>query len=417
MIRPSKEFVTLCQSQISLLHLGLGAVWSAVYLTIRDENSLSEAQQTKLIPVLVYPMQDSLCEVEQVNLPKVWEDIQSTPRLLAAAQPEKAQTDFFSLIEQQTHWQKLQIVVPLIYQEMFMGLLVTRRNERQWNQEEIAQIEKIARTIAIASFLDNSQTSLKQELKDTETMLTIEREKLNDFLHQLRNPITALRTFSKLLLKTLLPSDRNQTVAKSMLRESERMQELVQEFEANIHQETIITPMVSGATQNFLLPEKLNLETITVKEVLEPLLVSAKAIAAEKEIELIADIPPDLPLVRVNPKALREVLNNLIDNALKYTPAGGKVYIEVGREKPTSNVTLQGISIKDTGLGIPEEDRQHIFKRHYRGVKEKGDIGGSGLGLAIAKQLMEQMDGKIELVNSETVNAGTTFIVWLPLAV
>ncbi len=124
-----------------------------------------------------------------------------------------------------------------------------------------------------------------------------------------------------------------------------------------------------------------------------------------------------MPLVRANVKALQEVLSNIIDNALKYTPAGGKILIQVGQEKDN----LQGIAISDTGPGIPPEDLEHIGERHYRGVQAQTEIPGSGLGLAIAKQLIEQMQGKIE-VFSPAINStiespktpGTTFIIWLP---
>lgn len=421
LIRASSEFVALCQTQISLLNQGLGAAWSAVYLTIRDSESpaqeLVEAQKTKLIPVVSCPSPGCLPQEETcgVGLPASWEFSQSNPRLLSAAAPKKAEINYLvAEIEQQNPWQRLQIVLPLIYDDLVMGLLVTRRQEREWNSAELVEIEKIARTIAIACFLDQREFAANEQLRDREKVLTIEREKLDDFLHQLRNPLTALRTFSKLLLKSLLPEDRNYTVAKSMLRESERMQELVEEFEGELDHGQIDTPMLRGTVQSFLLPGKLNLVSLGIREVLEPLLISAQAIASEKGITLTADFSGDLPLVKANSKALREVLNNLIDNALKYTPRGGKVDVQIVQKNSTP--PLQGIRISDTGLGIPEADRGHIFERHYRGVQEEGNIAGSGLGLAIAKQLIEQMYGKIELINSATSNAGTTFIVWLTLA-
>ncbi|MHC5832735.1 MAG: sensor histidine kinase, partial [Nostoc sp.] len=94
-----------------------------------------------------------------------------------------------------------------------------------------------------------------------------------------------------------------------------------------------------------------------------------------------------------NVKALREVLNNIIDNALKYTPTGGKILIQAGPEK----ANFQGIVISDNGPGIPPQDFEHLGERHYRGVQAQTEIPGTGLGLAIAKQLIEQMQGEIEV--------------------
>jgi hypothetical protein len=111
------------------------------------------------------------------------------------------------------------------------------------------------------------------------------------------------------------------------------------------------------------------------------------------------------------------VLSNLLDNALKYTPAGGQIYVQAGREQGH----FQGVAISDNGCGIPPEDLEHIFERHYRGVQRSSKIPGTGLGLAIAKELVEQMQGEIQVFSPAQINTGsvagrvgTTFIVWLP---
>ena len=440
-ISPSSEFVDLCQSQIVLLTQGLGSAWSAVYLT----EGLLEETQAKLIPVAVYPQTDAFWQEDAhfAGLLEVGNRLDSTPRLLSAALPEEksesakeVETDSPTAEwSEKSLWQRRQIVLPLIYEDAVMGLLVTGREDRKWNQGEFAQIKKIARTLAIARFLDQRQGWYRQQLSEQQNLRRIERNRLDDLLHQLRNPLTALRTFSKLLLKRLLPEDRNQVIAQGILRESDRLQELLQEFENDLDLIETQTPSLTlsassvslteaspASASNFLLPShSLNLESVSVREVLEPLLVSAQAIAQERGIDLNADIPPNLPPVQANARALREVLNNLIDNALKYTPAGGQVDIQAGMEQQTSTGRLQGIAIGDTGYGIPPEDRECIFERHYRGVQAKGDISGSGLGLAIAKELVEQMQGKIELISPNELNQsasfpGTTFIVWLPVA-
>ncbi|MBE9169799.1 GAF domain-containing sensor histidine kinase [Pleurocapsales cyanobacterium LEGE 06147] len=431
-IAASSEFAALCQSQMNILERGLGAVWSAVYL--REE--VVENQQARLIPFAIYPETEENWQknFSPLKLPEFWYQLKYQPRLLAtlslpsANEPQTAkQTDL-----QEKYLGRQQLILPLIYEDVVMGLLVTGREDRDWNEQELNQIEEIAQTLAIACRLDRRNQLYRKQLAAQQNLRQIEQDRVDILLHQLRNPLTALRTFSKLLIKRLLPDDRNQSVAKNILRESDRLQELLQQFEAEIdNQETENAPLTLSAASvrlseedtpiqsNFLLPgNSFGSQSVQIKDVLEPLSISAEAIAAERKIKWTANIPENLPSVAANAKALREVLNNLIDNALKYTPPGGRVELSV-ETRPEESIL--GIAISDTGYGIAPEDREHIFEHHYRGIQAKGDIPGSGLGLAIAKELLEQMQGKIELISPndlarDTSFPGTTFIVWLPLS-
>ena len=319
-------------------------------------------------------------------------------------------------------WQR-QIVLSLIYEDTVMGLLVTGREDREWNEEELGQIEKIARTLAIATLLDRGQTWYRQQFEKEQHQRRVERNRLDDLLHQLRNPLTALRTFSKLLLKRFLPLDRNQKVARGILKESDRLQELLVQFERSQATDIPLLPEAQKSDSGqFLLPgNSLHLEPVSVRNILAPLLMSAREIAREREINLEVKLEANLPPVRASEKALREVLSNLIDNALKYTESGGKIEIEVGNEVENevgNKKNWQSIVIRDTGCGIPAEDIPYIFQRHYRGVQADGHIPGSGLGLAIAKELIEQMEGTIELISPNQVSEvfpGSTFTICLPL--
>ncbi len=462
-IPASSEFVALCKSQVAVLTQGLGAALSAVYLT----EELVEGAEAKLIPVVVYPEATVVWEEDDtdlvlpeqmgkiVTIPRL---LRSPPRLLPQGSDNDQEVDSTSADwEENFLRQQRQIVLPLMYEGVVMGLLVTGREDRPWNEREKATIERIARSLAIAYLMDQRRAWFEQQLTQQRRLQAQQRDMLHDLLHQFRNPLTALRTFGKLLLKRLRPGDKNQEVASSIVRESDRLQELLQQFDAALDSSEgdIVLPLTLTAapvaeacqlptrgdqggispTANSLLPGKaLTLETFSVAAVLEPLLVSARAIAQERNLELQAEIPTDLPLVQGNANALREVLSNLIDNALKYTPAGGKIDIRVGEKRRTSQGEALGIAISDTGPGIPPQDLEHLFERHYRGVQASTAIPGSGLGLAIAKELIEQMHGEIEVFspaqpvwakqNSESAIGnvqdnparGTTFIVWLLMA-
>lgn len=451
-ISASSEFVALCQSQVTWLRDGLGAARSAVYLAKESEGGTRE-----LVPVVVSPETGSPGQQRSITLAReTWNQAQNAPRLLSAAlpEPESSQAEPVDASRSRAQWddnrlqQQHQLVLPLLHEGIVLGLLiVTGREDRPWSDREFAQIERIANTLALACVLDQRQGWYKQQLGKQQQFQQQQRDRFDDLLHQLRNPLTALRTFSKLLLKRFQDQDvrdeqaweRSRAIAENIVRESDRLQELLQQFDESVDLmaqdletlalETTPAALSEAATQPsaaYLLPgQNLSEEAFAVTEILDPLLSSAEAIAADKEITVGTEIPTHLPPIRANRRALREVLSNLLDNALKYTPQGGQVQIQAGLKRLTpSEQWQQGIAIRDNGPGIPPEDQGRIFERHYRGIQASGVVPGTGLGLAIAKELTEQMHGEIELIspinmagNSRSSSvAGTEFIIWLPVA-
>ena len=419
----SSEFTALCKSQITLLSQSLGAVWSAIYLT----EEIAEDGQARLFPFATYPLTEErdLLELPAINLPELWQLLQS--HSIAQLLPDYFRANNFN--NTASNWTQpptQRLILPLTHQETFIGLLVTGREDRKWQEHELKQVEEIARTIAIARFLEFQYRWAQDEIAVQKNLRRIEHDRLDNLLHQLRNPLTALRTFGKLLIKRILPGDSNAKLAQSILAQSDRFQALLEQFEAESKLTTIdstvsnnFVPLLetkdSLDRSSFLLPSSTTeLSPVDLSQIIEPLLTTARAIATERKIDLVDCIPSKIPQVMGDFSALREILNNLLDNALKYTPAGGKVRLEL---KQTA--TMLGIAIADTGSGIPSEDRERIFERHYRGVQAQSNIPGTGLGLAIAKDLVEKMQGTIELISPNNLSAdrlGTTFTVWLPIS-
>ena len=105
---------------------------------------------------------------------------------------------------------------------------------------------------------------------------------------------------------------------------------------------------------------------------------------------LQVDVPKSSIWVLADRSALTEVVINLLDNASKYTPVGGQIWVEL--DDYSDRVELW---ITDTGYGIPKDDQNRLFERHYRGVQAQSTIAGTGLGLSIARELMRQMNGEI----------------------
>lgn len=428
----SSEFTTLCQSQIALLSKSLGAVWSVIYLT----EEAREGRTSQVYPFAIYPQTNSKnsLDLPSIRLSEIWQQLKSnssTPLLPADLASSNNSLESASLQLKSELYGTKQAILPLVHQEAFIGLLVTGREDREWQAGELKQVEEIARTIAIARFLELQYHWTTEELTEQKSLRRIERDRLEDLLHQLRNPLTALRTFGKLLVKRLRPGDSNRKIAQSLLEQSDRFQQLLEQFETESNKENVVdsyavddssTPILEASDNtvpegNFLLPScDRELDSIDLQQIFEPLFNTAHAIAKERKIKLVINIPTTIPKVKGDISALREIFNNLIDNALKYTPTGGKVQLDLEMKQLPTKQKMLGIAIRDTGDGIPVEDRERIFERHYRGVQAQSDIPGTGLGLAIAQELVVKMQGEIELTSPNNLSQdgrGTTFTVWL----
>lgn len=448
----SSEFVTLCQAQVDLLTQSLGAALSVVYVT----EELVEQKETKLIPIVAYPEPGVIWQEKRSLslLPDELQRMNAKRRLPSGLDGDELILGEWTGDEGKSSQgggkgnsllQQRQIVFPLIHEEVVMGLLVTSRGDRAWNESERSQIEEIAETIAIACILDQRSQWLEQRYTEQQRLQAQQNDLLHNLLHQLRNPLTALRTFGKLLVKRLGLDEKNREFANNILRESDRIQDLLQQFDRvidltndlNQPQEDgilgdllTISPVESKVETEkgknvqqplLLLPESglmeiPRLSACSLVTVLDSVLAAAFAIAQERNLIFSAEIPDNLPTIKGDTKALTEVLSNLVDNALKYTPHGGKIFVEI-KQKDTPDGKFLGVAVSDNGSGIPKQDLEHLFTRGFRGVKEKTEIPGTGLGLAIAQELVQQMQGKIEVFSPakhpKIKNKGTTFIVWL----
>lgn len=462
----SSEFVTLCQTQVSLM-ASLGASLSVVYLT---EDWMDDTHH-KLIPVAAYPDTTVawLDDQAMLSLPQDSQTVALAPKF-SALTPSKpsnlADADTVALElsrasqadssseenDPDLKQQPQKIVIPLVHQDVVMGFLVTGREDRPWNAQEQHQLQGIAHSLAAACTLDRRFQWLRRRYEQQQQVQTQQHQVLQNLLHQLKSPLTALKTFGKLLRRRFLPEDKNYKIADSIIRESDRITELLQQVDQTLeiadtqyplppHSENSNTPeeptwvvadsSIPAQPLNLkpspakpLLPAAQLTESVNLAAVLQPLLTSAIAVAEERQLSCQVNLPSNLPPVQANSQALREVLSNILDNALKYTPAGGTIEIQV-----RLNANQIGVGISDTGPGIPQTDLEHLFERGYRGVQADGEISGTGLGLAIARGLIQQMQGEIQVfspkhpdwissITSDSIelHPGTTFVVWLQLS-
>ncbi len=385
-IRVSNEFINLCEAQLSLLFHDFVVQETAIYLTDNYH------QEPKLIPIIVYP--DSSRTSENNLLPSFSQTLINEG--VIDVLDNTLEEQIFSEQEINSDASN-QLVLPLMYEDIVFGLLATTRKNQSWQSHEILKIKEMAQTLAIARLLEQKQQVLETKYNNLQELQDLKNEHLDDFLHQLKNPLTAIRTFAKLLLRTILPDDPSHHTSQSIIRESDRLQDLITDFNQQWQRPHSNTVTLAGnQSTSFFLTEHIELLTkFDIIEVLIPIIETIEIIAAEKNIQIYRNLNNSLPLVISNQKALTEIINNLLENAVKYTPEKGSILIEIDINK---NNLIQ-IKIFDTGYGIPLEDQAHIFERHYRGFQEAIQIKGSGLGLAIVKELCDKINLNITMIS------------------
>jgi signal transduction histidine kinase len=153
---------------------------------------------------------------------------------------------------------------------------------------------------------------------------------------------------------------------------------------------------------------KLNLEKVRVSDVIERLLDLYKEKMEQKHFQLEVNIPDSTSLIRADEKQIEQVFANLLDNAIKFTPEGGKLSIDTQEDNSYIRV-----DVEDSGIGISKEHLPRVFERFYRADKARSrELGGTGLGLAIVKHIVHAHNGKVSVQSQP--DKGSTFSVFLP---
>ena len=250
-----------------------------------------------------------------------------------------------------------------------------------------------------SSFLDIDGESAGKVLilRDYTKEKEIEQMK-NDFVsnvsHELRTPLASILGFSSTILKDkTMPPEIKQEFNEIIYRESRRLAQLIDDILS-------ISRIESG--RQMYIPKKVDLKSV-VPEVVDMFKIQAK----EKQIKLIDQINGNISPILVDQKAIKQVLVNVIGNAIKFTEHDGTVSISAKNAK-----NMVELKIKDTGIGIPEAEIDKIFDKFYRVNRHAGSITGTGLGLAIVKEIVNAHHGKIKVLSKE--NLGTTFCVSFP---
>ncbi len=258
---------------------------------------------------------------------------------------------------------------------------------------QIAGAQDLSQRIPVAvpnDELGRLTETINGMLARLETLFLTQQRLIADVSHELRTPLTTIQGNLDLLRRGAAadPQMRGEALT-AISDEAGRMRRLVNDL-------LLLAQADAGL--------KLNLQPVELDTLLLEVYRQAQVIANGVTVRLGAE---DQAAVLGDQDRLRQLLLNLADNALKYTPAGGEVTLNMRRSDGWVSV-----AVSDTGIGISPEDLPHIFDRFYRADRSRGRSGGAGLGLAIAHWIAQAHHGRLE-VTSE-VGRGSTFTLWLP---
>lgn len=222
----------------------------------------------------------------------------------------------------------------------------------------------------------------------------IKSDFVNTVSHDLRSPLTAILGYAELI-------ERAGPV-------TELQHDFIQRVQISVHNiTTLVNDLLNlGKIEAGFDTRK---ESIYIDQIIRLSLENFEAQMTAKKQKMVLELPASFPFIFANPVQIRQMFNNLIDNAIKYTPVGGTIKISGVIDQ--NQIILQ---IHDSGIGIPAVDLPFIFDKFYRASNASAESSGTGLGLSIVKSIIENHQGRI-WVDSEP-DTGTTFTIVLPLA-
>lgn len=281
--------------------------------------------------------------------------------------------------------------------------IIEKAYENHVVQNEEVQIyypeEKIVDVHVVPIFNESLETLnfivLLYDITEIRRLEKVRTDFVANVSHELRTPITAVKGFSETLLDGALhDEDVLVEFLEIIYKESSRLDAMVNDI---LQLSKLEQRQVSGVK-----------EEVTVKDTVNDVIKILSQKINLKQIHLNINTQENVKM-EINPDHLKQIIINLVGNAVSYTPEKGKVTIDIDERDGELK-----LSVSDTGIGIPKDQLSRIFERFYRVDKGRSrNVGGTGLGLSIVKWLVENNHGRIE-VESEA-EKGTRFTVWLPL--
>lgn len=339
---------------------------------------------------------------------------------------------------------RAKLLVPIVVQEELWGLLIAHHSTcRDWEESKKIFLQQIAEHLAIAIYQAELYAQVQQQKRTLEQRVIERTTELRDALaaaqsaslakseflaamsHELRTPLTCVIGISDTLLRWSygkvgskeVPIAKQRKYLETIRDSGEHLLELINDI-------LDLSQVEAGKAV-------LKISEFSLSKLASQTLHALKEKAVAKGVELVQQqrINQEYDLFTADPRRLRQILFNLLGNAIKFTPAGGRIILRIWVTEdnkrtpivqvPDNNHTISPgkvavFQIKDTGIGIPEDQRSLLFQKFQQlDSPYRREYGGTGLGLALTKQLVELHGGAIEVESK--VDVGSTFTVFIPL--
>jgi signal transduction histidine kinase len=269
-----------------------------------------------------------------------------------------------------------------------------------YTDHQLSLLVSIASQAAIALENARSYELAQQAIKEMRELDLLKSQFLANMSHELRTPLNSIIGFSRVILKGI----------DGPITEPQE-QDLNAIYSSGQHLLRLINDILDFSKMDANKME-VSFEDVNIRELIENVVPTIGGLIKDKQVTIVKEISPDLPIIRADPVRIRQVMLNLLSNAAKFTDQGS-IKITAGTEN-SDNKSFIKVQVSDTGLGISEEDQNKLFQPFSQvDSSPTRKTGGTGLGLSISKKLIELHGGYIGVTSKE--NSGSTFYFMLPI--
>jgi signal transduction histidine kinase len=297
--------------------------------------------------------------------------------------------------------------VPLIWKGQVLGVLEAsdRQGGRPFSDAEVDAMSLLATQAAIAIQNARLYDAARQQAQELSIALAQQRELdrwkaefIQNVSHELRTPLTLIQGYAEMLNDGELGelSEEQRKPITIITNQAQALQALVSDMLSILRAEA----------------QAMHLEPTSLADLIQAAVDDFQGLVGQSGLTLETDIQPDAPLVNADLRQLRKVVDNLLANAVKFTPAGGRLTVRVYPHQGGACV-----QVSDTGIGIPPDQLDRVFERFYQvdgSIRRRYE--GAGLGLALVHELIEGHGGWIKAESEGIPGRGSTFTFWLPAA-
>jgi signal transduction histidine kinase len=314
--------------------------------------------------------------VAQTGVPMLVEDVQTHPL-------------FFKGVDDTLAFRTRNLLaVPMVAHNKVIGVVqaINKREGLSWTDDDMNTLSALAAQAAIA--IENARLFQQSDF-------------ISEMVHELRTPLAALKASTSLLLRPDLPDHRRRDIVVTMGSETDRLTRLTTDF-------LDLARLESGRT-------RLEASVYKIGILLNECIDIVRHQANERGVSFAVTCEDDMELFSDRNK-IKQVLLNLMTNAIKYNKDKGQVFATVSmvQDDGSERDKMARIEIRDTGLGISEDDKKHMFEKFHRSAAHTNVAQGTGLGLVIAKRIVEAHGGEMSF--DSTLGVGTLFFFTLPVA-